>query len=170
MSGSNEDRAISIRQPWAYAILHLGKDVENRPMRTHCRGRILIQADSLSGHFRFVGWVEHDLVPDYINLADMVVMPSESEAFALVYLETQACERVLIASDIVAARQVIDDGESGILFHKGDVADLTAKILSVAGNQALRTAIGKTARQSAMNYDLDRFVTAYETVIRELAD
>jgi hypothetical protein len=41
---SNEQRAISIRQPWAHAILHLGKDVENRPMRTHYRGRILIQA------------------------------------------------------------------------------------------------------------------------------
>jgi hypothetical protein len=41
---SNEQRAISIRQPWAYAILHLGKDVENRPMRTHYRGRIFIQA------------------------------------------------------------------------------------------------------------------------------
>jgi hypothetical protein len=40
---SNEQRAISIRQPWAYAILHLGKDVENRPMRTHYRGRIFIQ-------------------------------------------------------------------------------------------------------------------------------
>jgi hypothetical protein len=44
LAGSNEQRAISIRQPWAYAILHLGKDVENRPMRTHYRGRILIQA------------------------------------------------------------------------------------------------------------------------------
>jgi hypothetical protein len=37
-------KAISIRQPWAYAILHLGKNVENKPMRTHYRGRILIQA------------------------------------------------------------------------------------------------------------------------------
>lgn len=36
--------ALSIRQPWAYAILHLGKDVENRSRRTHFRGRILIQA------------------------------------------------------------------------------------------------------------------------------
>ena len=44
MAVSNEQRAISIRQPWAYAILHLGKDIENRPMRTHYRGRILIQA------------------------------------------------------------------------------------------------------------------------------
>src|ERR1700736_5372588 len=36
-------RAISIRQPWAHAILHLGKDVENRRRRTHFRGPILIQ-------------------------------------------------------------------------------------------------------------------------------
>jgi hypothetical protein len=27
--------AISIRQPWAYAILHLGKDVENRTRALH---------------------------------------------------------------------------------------------------------------------------------------
>ena len=125
---------------------------------------------SLTGHFRFVGWIDHDLVPNYINLADVVVMPSESEALAMVYLETLACERVLVASDIAAAREVIDDGETGILFRKGDVADLAAKILSVIGNRALRTAIGKKARQSVLKYDLDRFVTAYELVIRELAD
>jgi hypothetical protein len=41
---SNEQRALSVRQPWAHAILRLGKDVENRPWRTHYRGRILIQA------------------------------------------------------------------------------------------------------------------------------
>jgi hypothetical protein len=28
-------RAISVKQPWAYSILFLGKDVENKPMRTH---------------------------------------------------------------------------------------------------------------------------------------
>jgi len=37
-------RALSIRQPWAHAILHLIKDVENRPWRTNFRGPLLIQA------------------------------------------------------------------------------------------------------------------------------
>jgi hypothetical protein len=41
---SDEQRALSIRQPWAYAILHLGKDVENRPKPTRLHERILIQA------------------------------------------------------------------------------------------------------------------------------
>jgi hypothetical protein len=44
MSGAIYCQALSIRQPWAYAILHLGKNVENRPWRTDVRGPILIQA------------------------------------------------------------------------------------------------------------------------------
>lgn len=37
-------KALSIRQPWAWAILHAGKDIENRDWRTHMRGRVLVHA------------------------------------------------------------------------------------------------------------------------------
>lgn len=37
-------KALSIIQPWPYAIIHLGKPVENRSWRTHFRGRFLIHA------------------------------------------------------------------------------------------------------------------------------
>lgn len=38
------ERALSIRQPWAWAILNAGKDIENRPRRYHYRGSICIHA------------------------------------------------------------------------------------------------------------------------------
>jgi hypothetical protein len=37
-------KALSIRQPWAWLILHAGKDIENREWRTRFRGRVLIHA------------------------------------------------------------------------------------------------------------------------------
>jgi hypothetical protein len=37
-------RALSIRQPWAWLIIHAGKDIENRDWRTTFRGRILVHA------------------------------------------------------------------------------------------------------------------------------
>lgn len=37
-------RALSIRQPWAWLILHAGKDIENRDWSTSYRGPILIHA------------------------------------------------------------------------------------------------------------------------------
>lgn len=36
--------ALSIRQPWAYLIIHAAKDVENREWPTRVRGRVLIHA------------------------------------------------------------------------------------------------------------------------------
>ncbi|WP_107495540.1 ASCH domain-containing protein [Thalassobius sp. I31.1] len=38
------DRALSIRQPWAWAILNAGKRIENRPQRWKYRGPICIHA------------------------------------------------------------------------------------------------------------------------------
>jgi hypothetical protein len=36
--------ALSIRQPWAWAIIHAGKDIENRDWRTRFRGPVCIHA------------------------------------------------------------------------------------------------------------------------------
>lgn len=36
------DKALSIRQPWAWAILHAGKDIENRSWATKFRGPVCI--------------------------------------------------------------------------------------------------------------------------------
>ena len=37
-------KCISVRQPWAWAIVHAGKDIENRTWATSYRGPILIHA------------------------------------------------------------------------------------------------------------------------------
>ncbi len=39
-----ELKAISINQPWAWAILHGGKDIENRDWHTNFRGDVLVHA------------------------------------------------------------------------------------------------------------------------------
>lgn len=38
------NRALSIRQPWAWAIIHAGKDIENRDWPTRFRGPVCIHA------------------------------------------------------------------------------------------------------------------------------
>ena len=40
------ERALSIRQPWVWAILNAGKRVENRPRRINYRGPICLHASS----------------------------------------------------------------------------------------------------------------------------
>lgn len=42
--------ALSIRQPWAWLIVHGGKDIENRDWKTNVRGRILVHASKGMTH------------------------------------------------------------------------------------------------------------------------
>lgn len=37
-------KALTVRQPWAWAIIHAGKNIENRRVRTDYRGPLLIHA------------------------------------------------------------------------------------------------------------------------------
>jgi hypothetical protein len=37
-------KIVTIKQPWAYAIIHLGKDIENRSWAPKYRGPLLIHA------------------------------------------------------------------------------------------------------------------------------
>jgi glycosyltransferase involved in cell wall biosynthesis len=120
-------------------------------------------------HFRFTGWVPHHEVVRYINLADVVVMPSAAEALALVYLETQACGRVLIASDVAGAREVVEDEVTGLLFGVGDIDALTAATLRAAADPALRVAIGTRARAAAAARPLDVALSEYEAVCARTA-
>lgn len=128
-------------------------------MRDACRRK------SLSENFRFLGWVDHNHMPDYINLADIVVMSSEGEGLAGVYLEAQACGRLLLSSDIPAAREVIREGETGLLFRKGDIDELVTKILYAEANPKLRADIGCKAREFVQTYSLDDAIAEYENTM-----
>jgi len=127
-----------------------------------CRSR------NLAEQFRFVGEVDHDCIPDDINLADIVVMPSAAETQALVYLETQACAHLILASDLPGAREVIVDGETGLLFRAGDLDDLTAKTLLAAGDPKYRADIGRKARERMQSHSLSAAVVTHAATLEDV--
>lgn len=59
-------KAISVRQPWAWAIIHGGKDIENRTWATRHRGPLLIHAGksmNRSDLERMFGYLQEDGLP-----------------------------------------------------------------------------------------------------------
>ena len=68
---------ISIRQPWAWLILHGGKDIENRSWNTKVRGLVLIHAAkgfTSAEYDDAVSYVDTDVDSD---LAERIPSPSE---------------------------------------------------------------------------------------------
>jgi len=154
------ERVLALNRDLVYVIVGDGP----------CRGSLeeACRRKGLADRFRFVGWIDYRHMPRYINLADAVLMPSEAETQALVYLETQACARLLLASDIPAAREVVTDGETGLLFRKGDPADLAVKTLHAMEDPLLRARIGQAARTHVRAHALDVMATSYENLLLRL--
>jgi glycosyltransferase involved in cell wall biosynthesis len=148
-----------VRQDRRVTYLVVGDGPCRASMENACR-RI-----GINDAFRFVGWREHRSLPRFLNLADLVVMPSESEGQSLVCLEAQACARCVLAADVPGAREIISDGKTGLLFDKGNVDDLTRKTLWAKANPDARGAIGRNARKSAQAHAAETIVGHYATTL-----
>jgi len=61
-------KALSIQQPWAWAILHAGKDVENRTWAHNYRGPILIHTGKKFDNDGYSWLIEQALFNDKISL------------------------------------------------------------------------------------------------------
>ncbi|HTE04865.1 MAG TPA: glycosyltransferase [Planctomycetota bacterium] len=69
---------------------------------------------------RFLG-IRHD-VPDLLAASDLFVLPSLWEGLGLVFLEAMAVELPVVASNVSAIPEVVQDGVSGWLVPPGDPA------------------------------------------------
>jgi glycosyltransferase involved in cell wall biosynthesis len=102
------------------------------------RGDLESQAAALgvAGRVRFLGW--RDDVPALLAAADFLVSSSRHEPLGNVVIEAWAAERAVIATASAGPRELIRDGESGLLAPIEDAAALAAALARLAADPALR--------------------------------
>jgi glycosyltransferase involved in cell wall biosynthesis len=154
------ERALAIDPRLLYVVA--GEGPLRGAMEAACRKR------GIRHRFRFPGWVEHARMPALMSLADVVAMPSEHETQALVYLETQASSRPLVASAIPAALEVITPGRTGCVFALGDADELARLTVALAASGEVRERIGLRARASVARHALPAIVRRYSETIEQI--
>ena len=79
--------------------------------------------------------------------AHIAVLPSYREGLPKALLEAAACGRPLVATDVPGCRQVVRDGETGLLVPARDVVALADALQRLAGDPGLRRRLGANARR-----------------------
>ena len=105
----------------------------------------------LSDRVHFLGSVPDERLPVFYRASDVHCFPStaRSEAFGLVALEAAASGIPTIASDLPGVRQVVLNGETGLLVAPGDVESLTRALTLLLEQVDLRRRLGFSARKRA---------------------
>jgi glycosyltransferase involved in cell wall biosynthesis len=84
---------------------------------------------------------------DILSKARFLVMPSVCyENFPLAIREAFACGRPVIASNLGAMAELVEEGGTGLLFEPGNPRDLADKISWMIGNEAACLKMGRNAR------------------------
>ena len=99
-------------------------------------GDVRWQADNC----HFVGTRPHAEICEWLNAADLLVLPSRSEGTPVTVLEALATETPVVCSRVGACPELIAHGRTGLLVEPGDAAGLTA---------ALREALAMDLRPSS---------------------
>jgi glycosyltransferase involved in cell wall biosynthesis len=115
-----------------------------------------------------------------IAASEMLVLPCRTAAngdmdgIPVALMEAMAAGRAVIAGDLPAIRELIDDEESGLLVPPNDVDALAAAIRRVANDPALRETLGRQGRlrietEFSDPVNFDRIETALDRVAAERA-
>jgi glycosyltransferase involved in cell wall biosynthesis len=106
-----------------------------------------------------------------LAVIDIYIQPSDNEGLSLSILEAMAAQRAIIATSVGAAREVISDGETGILVPPGSSMALADAVLRLLHDPNRRAAISQAARvRVESEFELGKMVEGYAAVYSNLAD
>jgi N-acetyl-alpha-D-glucosaminyl L-malate synthase BshA len=130
--------------------------------------RELARSLGLSSRIDFVG-EQHD-VAGWLAAADILLLPSQAEAFGMAALEAMATGLPVVASHAGGLPEVVEDGVSGRLLPVGDLQAMADAILELLKDPDLANALGEKGRRRARDLfspDLvvPRYLDLYEQTL-----
>ena len=106
---------------------------------------------------------KQDNVNELLPLADLMIMPSEMEAFGLAALEAMACGVPTIATNVGGVSELIDDGVTGRLFPVGDIEGMSAAAIALLSDRTDLSTMAHAARRTAQDrFCATRIIPLYE--------
>jgi glycosyltransferase involved in cell wall biosynthesis len=110
--------------------------------------RAFVQAKGLQHSVRFTGDVHN--VHEYLQASDIFVFPTEKEAFGISLIEAMACGLPVIATPTGGIKDIVVDGQNGLLVEAGSFQQLSDAIHRLITDAQLAGMLGRAARVTAL--------------------
>ena len=111
---------------------------------------------------------EHILATVY-NAADLFVIPSVEEAFGQTALESLACGRPVVGSDVGGIPDMVRGGRTGLLVEPSNAVALAKVLDQMLQDRVMREQMGVNARELVLNqFSFEKNAAAYVDLYRTM--
>ncbi len=125
----------------------------------------------ISDVVRFLPPISRKDLPDWYRAADLVCVPSYSESFGLVALESQACGTPVVATAVGGLRTAVADGISGVLVDGHDPRAWSSVLARLLAEPQRRVLLSMGALEHATHFGWDSTargtIDIYDRVLSE---
>lgn len=130
------------------------------------RAEAAAREEGVEARVTFLG--KQESVADILACADLLLLPSETEAFGLAALEAMACGVPVVASDVGGLPELVSHGETGFLAPVGGIEEMAAYGTEILRDVERWRRMSAAARAAAERYDANRIVPVYEAYYAEV--
>ena len=121
---------------------------------------------NISSKVKFMGKLKS--VEEFLSIADVFLLPSETESFGLVALEAMASEVVVVSTNSGGLKEVNIDNVTGFLSDVGDISKMSSDVLKILKEDSTLEEFKKRAFNHATNFDLPYILPKYEQLYQDL--
>lgn len=126
-------------------LLLAEKDLQNTTLFIAGDGPLKSKAQECKG---YLGPQKKEDVYQHMQNATAIIFPSKwYEGMPMTIIEAFACGTPVIASNLGAMKEMVEDGKTGLLFEPGNPEDLASKIIWAQKNPEKMIEMGKNARK-----------------------
>jgi len=115
---------------------------------------------------RFLG--KQEMVEEVLSIADLFVMPSETESFGLAALEAMACQVPVISSNSGGMPELNINGVTGFMSNVGNVDDMAANALAILTDDKKLGEFRQAALKQAKAFDIHNIMPIYERYYQQI--
>ncbi len=117
---------------------------------------------------RFLG--KQDAVEEILSVADLFLMPSESESFGLAALEAMACKVPVVSSNAGGLPELNIDGVTGFMSEVGNIESMAKQAIYILEDGERLKKFKEAALSRAKEFELSLVLPLYEHYYREIIE
>jgi L-malate glycosyltransferase len=105
---------------------------------------------------------------EILCVADLFILPSETESFGLAALEAMAMKVPVISTNSGGLPEVNIHGKTGFLSNVGDVEDMSKNAIKLLKDDVMLNQFRENAYNQAKAFDIEKILPLYEKIYNQL--
>jgi N-acetyl-alpha-D-glucosaminyl L-malate synthase BshA len=143
-----------VRKVLPAKLILVGDGPEKTNMEKLCR------EFDMCNDIKFLGKIVN---PEHVlSIADLFILPSETESFGLAALEAMASKVPVISTNSGGIPEVNEQGVSGFMSNVGDVEDMAKNAIHILKDENVLNIFKMNAYEQAKKFDLNKILPMYE--------